>query len=83
MINVKATFEIDFETELEARNSLKIIKFQTGKNATLHVLHKLGSKTVLYIVEAKAFSPLRARSTSLLRDIKIMKNVFEKSQDNK
>jgi hypothetical protein len=77
---MKATFEIEFESEKEADDSLKIIQSQEGKNAMLHVLHKKGAKSVLYIIEAKAFSPLRARSTSLLRDIKIMKNVFEKSQ---
>ena len=77
---MKATFEIGFQNEKEAEDACNVVKAQIGNNATLHVLHKKGEKTVLYIVEANSFSPLRARSTSLLRDIKIMKTVFEKNK---
>lgn len=80
---MKAVFEIEFEDIKEAKDALKIIQSQKSRNATLHVLHKTGSREVSYIIEASAFSPLRARSTSLLRDLKIMLNVFEKAKSIK
>ncbi len=76
---MKATFEIEFKDKEEAGNALKVIKPQKGRNTTLHVLHRGGNK-LQYIIEADSFSPLRARSTSLLRDLKVMKTVFEKAK---
>ena len=80
---MKTTFDINFKDGKEAEDALKIILPQKSRNAVLHVLHKKGSSNVQYIIEASAFSPLRARSTSLLRDIKIMMKVFEKTKSGK
>jgi hypothetical protein len=77
---MRAVFDIEFKDAKEAENALKIILPQKSRNAVLHVLHKKGSEEVTFIIEAAAFSPLRARSTSLLRDIKIMLTVFENSR---
>ncbi|MEK6954169.1 MAG: hypothetical protein AABX01_04120 [Candidatus Micrarchaeota archaeon] len=80
---MRAVFDIEFKDQKEAENSLRIILPQKSKNAVLHVLHKKGSSNVQYIIEAPSFSPLRARSTSLLRDIKIMLTVFERARFGK
>ena len=77
---MKAVFEIEFKDSKEINNALKIIRPEKSRNVVLHVLHKKSSSNVQYIIEAPAFSPLRARSTSLLRDLKIMLTVFEKGK---
>ena len=78
---MKSTFEIDFKDKKQAEDALRIIRAQKGRNTMLHVLHKKGRSIITYIVDADSFSPLRARSTSLLRDLKIMFNVLEKAEE--
>ncbi len=80
VINLKSDFEIDFKTKEEMERALKIIKPAKNLNIELHVLQK-GEKSILYSISAKTFSQLRARSTSLLRDLKIMLLVFEKASE--
>ncbi|MFH1257500.1 MAG: KEOPS complex subunit Pcc1 [Candidatus Micrarchaeota archaeon] len=78
---MKSTFEIDFKDKKQAEDALKVIRPQKGRNTTLHVLHKKESNSITYVIDAESFSPLRARSTSLLRDLKIMFNVLEKAEE--
>ncbi|MBI5224827.1 hypothetical protein HY989_03070 [Candidatus Micrarchaeota archaeon] len=75
---MKSEFEIGFKTKEERDRALNVIKPAKNLNIELHVLQK-GETSILYSIGAKTFSQLRARSTSLLRDLKIMLSVFEKA----
>ncbi len=77
---MKAIFQIDFPSAKQAADAMKIIKAEKGRNTDLTVSHEKGSDKIIYTITASSFSPLRARSTSLLRDLKVMLSVFEKGE---
>jgi len=86
---MKATFEIDFADEKQAKLALKALESVTAgvsagwrpgvpnKRAVMHVSHKAGTRILIYTMTADSFSSLRARATSLLRDLKVAREAFE------
>lgn len=76
---MKAVFEIDFADGRQARQALKAMQFAgKSKRAQVHVTLKKGNgrATIIYTISADSFSALRARATSLLRDVKVAKDAF-------
>lgn len=82
---MKAEFEIVFASPESARKALRVIRTKeiSGKvKVSLSV-----EKNVLNArIEAKGFAPLRARITSMLRDLKVVFDaisIVEKGKKNK
>ncbi len=80
---MKATFEIEFAGERQAKLALKAISGGGGKpgRSEVHVTRKhgkakAGRTTIIYTITADSFSSLRARATSLLRDLKVAREAF-------
>lgn len=76
---MNASFEIDFATPSQAKRALVILKpSDSGAKGTLSVKKIPGKPASLYyIVTAPSFAVLRARVTSLLRDLKVAQDAFE------
>ena len=72
----KATFEIDFADERQAKLALKAVSGGSGKRAQVHVARRPGTPILIYSITADSFSSLRARATSLLRDLKVAREAF-------
>jgi tRNA threonylcarbamoyladenosine modification (KEOPS) complex Pcc1 subunit len=82
---MKALLEIDFRDSAEAKKVLGILgKKDEGPRAVFEA--KAVGKKVVATVSAKSFSALRARTTTLLRDLKAVfdvTNLVEKNQERK
>jgi tRNA threonylcarbamoyladenosine modification (KEOPS) complex Pcc1 subunit len=78
---MKATFEIGFADEKQAKVALAAIAAgeAPSKRSVMHVSHRVeedGSATIIYELSADSFPALRARATSLLRDVKACKDAL-------
>ena len=80
---MKLVFEIDFKSAKNAEKAKGVIGrgAMSRKGAkdvvTLQVVHKKGSPIITYIIESGSFAKMRARTTSLLRDVSIFLSAVE------
>ena len=80
---MKMVFEIDFKSAKNAEKAKGIIgggaKGRKGAVdvVALQLLHAKGSSVITYIIESGSFAKLRARTTSLLRDVSIFLSAVE------
>lgn len=73
---MNASFEVGFPSEEDAGKALKILgKSSEGPRASVKVMQRGSSLEVT--IKADSFAALRARSTSLLRDLKIVMDSFK------
>lgn len=70
-MKMEAEIEIEFKTRELAQKALKILK---GKEVSdkVKISYSVEGKVLEVEVEAKSFAVLRARVTSLLRDLKVV-----------
>lgn len=71
MCVLKAELEIDFATEKLAKKALKIITAKEFSDKASLSLSTRGS-VLKARIEGKGFAALRARTTSFLRDVKVV-----------
>ena len=68
---MKAELEIDFKTPAHAKKALGVIKSKEFSDKVRMSLSAKGAVLVIRI-QATGFAALRARITSLLRDVKVV-----------
>ena len=76
---MKASIEIEFDNRREAQAAFAVIAEDEGKAS---LSRRLLNNKVVFIVEAGYFTALRARTTSLLRDIYVFLSVRKLMRKN-
>ncbi|MBU1197218.1 CTAG/PCC1 family protein [Candidatus Micrarchaeota archaeon] len=74
---MNASFEIEFSSAKHAKHALQVIKSDQSSKVVLSVKAAPKNPKAIYCrIESHSFAALRARATSLLRDVKIARDTF-------
>ncbi len=75
---MQVLFEIEFKDAKQARQALRVVHSKKDKKASLQVKTVPRKQGALrYTIIADSFTSLRAHATSLLRDLKVLKDTFD------
>ncbi len=71
---MKIKIEVEFKNGEEASNAAKIISNE--KNEKISLKRQIRGRKLIIEIKAASFSSLRARTTSILRDLKVIRDAF-------